>query len=65
MILKIKSIPSFEREDHVKSKYILITAFGCNKGTLWPFKNHYRVTTTEDDREFYLHFSLKSNSALK
>ena len=25
MVLKIKSLPSFEREDHVESKYIIRT----------------------------------------
>ena len=27
MVLKIKSIPSFEREDHVESKYIIKNDF--------------------------------------
>ena len=31
MVLKVKSIPSFERRDHVESNYIIKMSFDCFK----------------------------------
>ena len=53
MVLKIKSIPSFERRDHIESKYIVINGF-------WFFQNIKKGRKTENLAENDFKWPLRS-----